>query len=141
MLAHRLCLDDGILICGERRAAACRLSVQLSGNLEDKRDLSVAEAFREETPISASGHALVRLTRDVAGLLGVELNARGPARRGKGHAQKRGRALSREPKLALEVMVAIRALPSAKAACCSMCRAAGPTCRICAGWFSVATWR
>lgn len=75
MLAHRLCLNYGVLVGGERRVAACTLSVALSGDAEDKSDLAIAEAFRREPPIEASGGTTIPLTRSSLGLLTVAVVA------------------------------------------------------------------
>ncbi|EJL34178.1 retropepsin-like aspartic protease [Novosphingobium sp. AP12] len=76
MLAHRLCLNLGVLVGGERRVAACRLSVELSGDAEDRSDLAIAEAFQNEPSVSATGSVTPPLARSKVGLsmIGVSAN-------------------------------------------------------------------
>lgn len=77
MLAHRMCVNLGVLVGGERRVAACRLSVDLSGDPEDQSDLAIAEAFRNEPPISAEGTTTLPLVRSTVGLSMVDVSADG----------------------------------------------------------------
>jgi hypothetical protein len=79
MLAHRLCLAYGVLVGGERRLAACRLSVSFSGDVEERGDLAIAEALRREPRIGASGSATVPLSRSPVGILSVTVEAGGAA--------------------------------------------------------------
>ncbi|UAK23768.1 retropepsin-like aspartic protease family protein [Sphingomonas nostoxanthinifaciens] len=77
MLWHRLCLDYGVLVGGERRVRACRQSVDISGDSEDENDLSQAEAFRHEPPIRATGDVTAPLSRSEEGVLSIQVAANG----------------------------------------------------------------
>jgi hypothetical protein len=75
MLAHRLCINLGVLVGGPRRLAACDLAARLTNDTEDKGDLAMARAFEHETPIAASGTARLPLTRSKVGHLMIDVAA------------------------------------------------------------------
>jgi hypothetical protein len=79
MLAHRLCLAYGVTVGGERRMAACRLSISFTADTEEKNDFAMAKALRRESPIGAIGVATVPLVQGDTGVLSVVVAARGQA--------------------------------------------------------------
>lgn len=79
MLAHRLCLAYGVTVGGERRVVACHLSTSFTADTEEKNDLAIAEALRQEPAIAARGAVTVPLARDATGVLSAVVAAHGQA--------------------------------------------------------------
>lgn len=67
LLWHRLCNDYGVRVGGARRVTACMNAVKLTGDVEDKSDLDIANAFRAVPGTLATGHTTVPLLTNPLG--------------------------------------------------------------------------